>query len=141
MAKQKIHLSIISQGSVLDTVDVDSITAPTVEGEITVLPGHIPLFSRLQPGELRYKDNNLDESFVVSAGFIDVGPDCNVTVIVDSVTAAREISIQKAEKAVADAHHTMEHSENQQELIMAEASLRMALIEIKIAQKTKRANN
>lgn len=141
MEKTKMHFSIISQGSVLDTVDVESLTAPTVEGEITVLPGHIPLFSRLQAGELRYKDNNLDESFVVSAGFIDVGPDNTITVIVDSVVAAREISVQKAEKAVADAQQTMEHSQNQQELIMAEASLRMALIEIKLAQKTKRANN
>jgi len=141
MAKQKIHLSMISQGSVLDTVDVDSITAPTVEGEITILPGHIPLFSRLQPGELHYKDNNLDESFAVSAGFIDIGPDCNVTVIVDSVTAAREINVQKAQTAIDAAHQTMSQSQNRQELQMAEASLRMALIELKIAQKTKRANN
>ncbi len=140
MAKQKLQLSIISQGTVWDTVEVEAINAPTTEGEITVLPGHIPLFSRLQTGELKYKNGNLDESFVVTAGFLDVGPENKVTVIVDSVVAAREISVQKAEEAIKAAHETMAQSQNQQELMMAEASLRLALIEIKVAQKTKRAN-
>jgi len=139
MSKQKIHLSIISQEKILETVEVESITAPTTEGEITVLPGHIPLFSRLQPGLLRFLSDGKVETFVVSAGFIEISSDSQATVIVDSVVAAREISVQKAEAAIKAAHETMSRSTNQRELLMAEASLKLALLEIKLAQKTKRA--
>ncbi len=141
MEKQKIHLSIISQVKVLETVEVDSITAPTSEGEITVLPGHIPLFARLQTGELRYHNDKAEESFVVTKGFIDVSLDNQVTVIVDTVTAAREINAQKAENAVQAAKESMTQSRSAQEFLMAEASLKLALIEIKVANKTKKAGN
>lgn len=141
MEKPKIQLSVVSQAKVLESRKVDAITAPTSGGEITVLPGHIPLFARLQAGELRFQDGSESESFVVSRGFIDVGLDNHVTVIVDSVVAAREISIQKAEAAIAAAQATMSQSEDQQELLMAEASLKLALLEIKVARKTRHAGN
>lgn len=137
MEKRILHITIISQERQLETVDAEQITVVTVDGEITILPGHIPLFARLQTGELRYKMGDSVTSFVVSKGFIDVAPDNTVTVLVDTAVAAREISLEKAEAAIKAAQETMANSEDQQELIMAEASLRLALLEIKVAQKTK----
>ncbi|MBW7956143.1 ATP synthase F1 subunit epsilon [Patescibacteria group bacterium] len=140
MEKEVLNITIISQERQLDTVQADQITAPTTEGEITVLPGHIPLFSRLQAGELRYKSGSEETSFAISKGFIDVGPDNQVTVLVDSAVAAREISMEKAEAAMRAAQETMAQSQDQRELMMAEASLKAALLEIKIAQKTRQAS-
>lgn len=138
MDKRQLHITIISQEKQLETVVAEQINVKTVVGEITVLPGHIPLFARLETGELRYKQGDQETSFVVSKGFIDVGPDNQVTVLVDTAVAAREISLEMAEAAVLAAQETMANSEDQQELLMAEASLRLALLEIKVAQKTKR---
>jgi F-type H+-transporting ATPase subunit epsilon len=138
MSKLKLKLTIISQEKQLATQEVDSVTAPTAEGEITVLPGHIPLLSRLQTGELRCKVENEEVLYVVTKGFIDVQPNNEVIIMVDAAVDAREISVEKAEKAVQAAHETMAQTTNQRELIMAEASLRRALLEIKVAQKTKR---
>jgi F-type H+-transporting ATPase subunit epsilon len=140
MSKQVLHITIISQEKQLVSTEADQVTIPTVEGEITVLPGHIPLFSRLQTGELIYKQDKQDFSFVISKGFVDVGPNNQVTVLVDSAVDAREISIEKAEAAVKAAHETMAQTVDQREMIMAEASLRRALLEIKVAQKTKQAS-
>jgi len=137
--KSILNITVISQEKLLDTAQADQLTAPTVEGEITVLPGHIPLFSRLQTGELSYKKAGEEVCFVISKGFLDVGPDNQITVLVDTAVDAREISLEKAEAAVRAAHETMVQSQDQHELMMAEASLRLALLEIKVAQKTKRA--
>lgn len=138
MSKPKVHLTIISQDKQLLSTEVESVTAPTVDGEITVLPGHVPLLAKLQVGELKYRTNDQENTFVISRGFIDVRPDDTVQVMVDVATGEREISIEKAEAAVKAAHETMATTTDRRELLLAEASLKRALLEIKVAQKTKR---
>ena len=140
MAKQ-IHLVVVSQEKQLLDTEVDSVTAPTTEGEITVLAGHIPLFSKLQTGELIYRIGHEATTIVISAGFLDMSPDDKMMILVDSAVHEREISLEKAEAAVKAAQTTMAlPSLSQREQIMAEASLRRALLEVKVAQRTKSAS-
>jgi F-type H+-transporting ATPase subunit epsilon len=138
MANHKIKLSIITQSKVLTETEADQVTAPTTEGEITVLPGHVPLMSRLQTGELRYKNGKEEVTFVVSKGFIDISPNNEISVLVDSAVHEREISVEKAQAAMKAAQETMSQTTNQHEMLMAEASLKRALLEIRVAQRTKR---
>ena len=133
----KLKLRVVSQEMELLDALVDSVTVPGSEGELTILPYHIPLFTKIDVGELVYRSGNQEASIVVSNGFLNVAPDNNVVVLVDSALHARDISVQKAEQAIKDAHETMRLSQDQRELLMAEASLRLALLEIKIARKTK----
>ncbi len=135
-----ILLTVVSQEKQLLKTQVEQITAPTAMGEITILPEHIGLFSKLETGELRYLVSGVEESLVISDGFITVSPDSTVTVMVDAAKFARDISVQKAEEAVKAASETIKASpEDRRELLMAEASLRLALLEIKIAQKSKKS--
>ncbi len=136
----KITLIVVSQEKQLLSTEVESITLPATEGEMTVLPGHIPMFSPLQPGILTYRNGKDEAQIVVSKGFLDVGPDSQVTVIVDTAVHARDISLEKAEAAMRAAHETMKNTQNRQELLMAEASLKQALLEIKVAQATRRSH-
>jgi F-type H+-transporting ATPase subunit epsilon len=135
----KLTLIVVSQEKELLSAQVDSITLPASEGEVTILPAHVPLFSPLQPGVLTYRDGQQEDQIVVSKGFLDVGPDSQVTVIVDSAVHARDISLEKAESAMKAAHETMSNTQDRQELLMAEASLRQALLEIKVAHATRRS--
>ncbi len=135
-----LTLSIISQEEELLETEATSITAPTTTGEVTILPEHVPLFTQLTYGALRYTDTNGEAStFAVSKGFMDVDPDERVTVIVDTAVAARNISLDKAEAAVAAAKEAMEMTDDERELLQAEASLRQAMLEVQIAQKSKKA--
>lgn len=138
MSKLKLH--IVSQERKLLETEVEQVSAPTSEGEITVLPHHIPLFAKLELGELRYTEQGKEHAVVVTQGFITVDPQNTVTVMVDSASLDREISEQKAQAAIEAARQTMSVSTDRRELIMAEASLRRALLEIKVAQKTKRGS-
>lgn len=140
MSHKKMHLRVISQEAELLSADVESITLPTTTGDITVLPGHEVLFSQVQPGHLVYRDEGMDHSMVVSDGFIDFSPGDKVTVMVDSGILARNVSVEKAQQAIADAQETMSKTQDQRELMMAEASLRQAMLEIKLAQKTHKSS-
>jgi len=136
----KLQLTVVSQEKALLDTHVDSVTAVTSSGEITILPGHIPLFTQLETGELRYSVDKHISSIVVSAGFLTVSVDNVITVMADTAVADRDISLQKAEAAVRHAKETILSSEDQRERILAEAALRRALLEVKIAQRTKRTS-
>jgi len=138
--KKQLLLTIVSQEKQLLSVKVESITAPASQGEVTILPDHISMFTRLDPGILIYRIGDEEHSFVVSNGFLDVHEGSSVTVIVDTATAARDISLVKAQQAIEAAKETMSQTTDRRELLMAEASLKQAMLEIKIAQKTRRSS-
>ena len=138
----KITLTIVSQDKTLVEAQVDLVTLPTAEGEITVLPGHIPLFTLLQTGELIYKTGTEEATVIIAKGFADVAPNNTLTVMVDTGVHARDLSVQKAEEAVDQAQQTLSEMSQTprdiRELQMAEASLRLALLQLKVAQRTKK---
>lgn len=129
-------LHIVSQEKELLSESVHSVTIPTAEGEITVLYKHVPLFAKVRTGELVYRTADDVTSVVVSDGFVNVTPSGDVTVMVDSGVLKRDISVQRAEAAIQAAHETMKKTQNQRELLMAEASLKQAMLEVRVAQKT-----
>ncbi len=136
----RLQLSVVSQEKELIKTAVDEVSAPTTTGEITILPKHIPLYSKLNTGVLRYRNDHSEHFLVISDGFITVSPQNEVIVIVDAATLERDISEQKAASAVAAAKKTMETSTDRRELLLAEASLKKALLEIKLAQQSKRSS-
>lgn len=135
----QLKLTIVSQEQQLIDTPADQVTAVTSEGEITILPGHIPLFTRLKEGVLRYTLDRDEYSVVVSPGFLTVDQSGAVTVMVDSGILARDISEQRAEEAIKAAQTTLQNSSDRRELLMAEASLKRAMLELQLARKTKRA--
>lgn len=134
----KLDLQVVSQEKKLFSGQVDLLTVPTMEGELTILPFHAPLFAEMDYGELRYKQDKEWSHLVVSTGFLHVTPDNKAIIIVDSATHARDISIEAAEAAIRAAKETMMLSENKRELILAEAAMRKAILEIRVAQRTKK---
>lgn len=136
--KSKLTLRIISQEKKLLEEVVDKVSLPSVEGEITILPHHAALLSQVETGNLRFTQDGREQDVVIAKGFVDVNPAGIVTVLVDSAIYARDISMEKVQKAIEEAQATMARSEDQRELMMAEASLKLAMLELKVAQRTKK---
>lgn len=132
-------LHIVSQDKELLSEEVVSVTVPTTAGEITVLADHIPLFSGVKTGQLIYRTKDSEATLVVSDGFVNVAPNSEVTVMVDNGILDRHINLEKAQAAVKAAQETMEKTQDQREMMMAEASLRQAMMEIKVAQQSKKS--
>ncbi len=130
-----IILTIITQEKELLKEEVSQVTVPTTTGEITVLPNHIPLFTQLQVGELTYKKDGKSITVVISGGFMDVAPNNTITVLTDSAIEERNISVAKAEEAKKKAEEDMSQKLDRRKFLMAEASLRRAMLELKVAKK------
>ena len=94
-----IHFKIVSPERVVYEDDVDQVTLPTTQGEITVLSHHIPLLSSLQAGELLVKKGDDMIPMAISGGVIEVQPENRVTILADTAERVEEIDEQRAEEA------------------------------------------
>lgn len=70
----KVHIAKVDE--VLWSGEAASLTAPALEGEVTILPHHIPLVTPLKAGDLTItpKEGNKVE-FSVSGGLLEVSAD------------------------------------------------------------------
>ena|SRR5258708_473123 len=134
----QLHLTIVTQEKELLSVDVDSLTAMTTSGEVTILPEHIPLMTKLSDTELVYRINGQAHSLAVTGGFLNVEPGSNVVVLADSAIRSEEINEAKAEEARKKAQETMQNEKlSKTEMFIAEGELRKAILQLKVAQKHK----
>lgn len=98
MNSNKIQFKIVTPERTVYESEIDQVTLPTQEGEITVLPEHIPLISVLAPGELVARKNGEEIAMAVSGGMIEVRKN-EITILADTAERAEEIDVKRAEEA------------------------------------------
>ncbi|MCX6789401.1 MAG: ATP synthase F1 subunit epsilon [Candidatus Gribaldobacteria bacterium] len=94
----KIKFKIVTPERVVYESEVDQATIPTAQGEITVLPNHIPLVGVLRPGELMIKKGKEEITMAVSGGMIEVTKNM-IVILADTAEQAHEIDEQRAKEA------------------------------------------
>src|SRR3989338_5548929 len=77
----KLRFEITTPERTVYKEEIDQVTVPTVAGEITILPNHIPLVSQLMAGELAVKRGHDIIHMAVSGGFIEVRKNNEVVVL------------------------------------------------------------
>jgi len=93
--KGKILLEVATPERMVLSEEVDEVTAPGVEGEFGVLPGHIPFITTLKIGEIMYRQGSLKRYMAVTWGFAEVLQD-KVTILSEAAQLADEIDIASA---------------------------------------------
>ena len=93
-----LTLEIVTPEARVYSETVDTVVIPTVEGEIGILPGHIPLVTQVGAGELRATKGGATQLLAVGGGFAQVTGD-KVSILADSAIEEEKID----ENAVADA--------------------------------------
>ena len=71
----KIQLEIVTPRGRALAASVDEVTAPSVNGEFGVLPGHLPLLAALRTGIVSYRQGAETIRVAVGVGFAEAGPD------------------------------------------------------------------
>jgi len=97
-----LTLEIVTPDRALVAEQVDEVQVPGSEGYFGVLPGHAPLLSSLQVGELWYRKGQEKHYLAIAFGFVEVLPD-KVTVLAQIAERAEDIDQERAEKAMARA--------------------------------------
>jgi F-type H+-transporting ATPase subunit epsilon len=70
-----ISLEIVTPEGVALSEEVHDLTAPSVEGEFGVLPGHRPLLAALKTGIVSYHQEGVEHRVAVGAGFVETSED------------------------------------------------------------------
>lgn len=65
-----IHIAKVDQ--VLFTGNSVSVTLPAIEGEVTILPNHIPLVTPLKAGRITVRTQDGEQIFDIAGGILEV---------------------------------------------------------------------
>ncbi|HBK34481.1 MAG: ATP synthase epsilon chain [Candidatus Uhrbacteria bacterium GW2011_GWE2_40_58] len=110
---------------------VDSLTAMTQVGEITILPGHAPLVSNLKAGDLVIKKDGIESHLVASTGFLEVSPNHTITILADTAERVEELELEKIEQAKERAKDLLHQARDKDDVAFAHAA---AMLEREMAR-------
>ena len=133
-----LRLDIVTAEGAVFSEDVDLVIAPGIEGEMAILPHHVPLMTTLQAGELITKKGDEEYFLAISGGFLEVRQD-RVIVLADTCERAEDIDITRAEEAKSRAEKQLaEGYVPEVDAARAEASIRRSLIRLKVAERRRK---
>jgi len=134
----QIAFKIITPEKVVYEDTIDALTIDTKDGEITVLPDHMPLVSVLKSGAMQIRKGGEAISMAVLGGFLEVRKGSEVVVLADSAERAEEIDIAKAEEARQRAEDLMRQKVARQddvEYARVAAALEKELARLRVARR------
>lgn len=137
MSIKSLKLKIATPEKLIYEAVVDHVSLPTVDGEITILPGHVPLITRISKGEIVAGEKNEKVPFVIVGGFAEINGE-SVIVLADYAEDIREITDAHIETARTRAEELKQMKENEDvNFEHFAAELERSLTRVKIADKYK----
>lgn len=132
-----IHFELVTPERIVFRQEIDQVTLPTAQGEITVLPNHLPLVASLSPGVARLKKGGVEEDVAVSGGFIEIGADNKVRVLADTAERGFELNFDAIEAAKTRAEQVMKETVRSDDVAFAAAAagLERELARYRVAHK------
>lgn len=131
-----MNLNVLSPEGTVYQNTVDEISLPTPTGEITILPHHVSLFTKMSKGVIRIRKGATESIIATIGGFVEVG-DKDVTILSDHLVKAENIQKAKAQEAKKRAEEAMRNKESEIDYLIAEKELQKAIMELQAADKIK----
>jgi len=129
-----IRLEIITPTRTLFSGDVQMFRGPGALGSFQVFPGHYPLLTTLEIGEIDVRlPDGTERAIATSGGFVEVLRS-GITVLAETAEFAEEIDRSRAEEAVRRARAELEQK-RAADRVEAELALMRALNRLRVAQR------
>jgi F-type H+-transporting ATPase subunit epsilon len=106
-----LTLEIVTPEAKVYSDTIDSVVVPTVEGEIGVLPGHIPLLTQVADGELRVTKGATTQWLAIGGGFAQIDGD-TVRVLAEHAITEEKIDEHAVEAAMKRAEQELKEATN-----------------------------
>jgi F-type H+-transporting ATPase subunit epsilon len=129
-----LKLEIVTPAGVTYSEDVSMVTMPAVDGQIGVYPKHIPLMTRIEPGEIIVLRNGTQDFLAVGAGLVEIAGD-HVGILTDMAVAAKDIDAAKAEEARQRAAARLRDKLSDEEVAAVNASLARSLAQLRVKKR------
>ena len=105
-----LTLEIVTPEKRVYSKSVERVKLPCSEGEMEVLPGHIPLITTVDAGEVRTQSKGQSELLAVDKGFVEVFGD-KVSILTEAAIDIEDIDLEAAEKAQKRAEEALAKAE------------------------------
>jgi F-type H+-transporting ATPase subunit epsilon len=126
-----IHVDVVSAEESIFSGEAKFVALPGEAGELGILPGHIPLITRIKPGAVRIEKADGGEEFVfVAGGILEVQPNA-ITVLSDTAIRGKDLDEAKATEARRQAEEAVKNAKS--DLDLAKATSELAVMAAQIA--------
>ena len=132
-----LKLEIVTPEAKIFSDDVDMVTLTGTEGEMGILPQHMPLMTQLVAGEIIAQKGNETIFLAVGDGFVQVTGD-RVAILTDMAIAADNIDEAKAEEARQLAEGRLAQKITDEEAAHIRAMLAHSMTQIKVKHRRKK---
>jgi F-type H+-transporting ATPase subunit epsilon len=138
-----IRFKLVSLSGLKFDDDVYEVLLPTLDGEIGVLPGHMPIVSVAKHGIISVRRlpsdrDDMMEVFATNGGVIEV-KDNVLSVLVDEADNSDEINEQEAGKALAEAQKLKAEATDQVSLEHAQGLIDRHAVRLQVAGLKRRS--
>jgi len=132
-----IKLEIVTPEAKIFSDDVDMVTLTGTEGEMGILPQHMPLMTQLVAGEVIAQKGKDTIFLAVGDGFVQVTGD-RVAILTDMAIEADNIDEAKAEEARQLAEGRLAQKITDEEAAHIQAALAHATTQLKVKRTRKK---
>ena len=126
-----LTLKIITPSRVFYEGEAEMVEFNTSEGEIGVLPGHLPMTVIVKPGVLTITEPEGEKEAALHAGFAEILPD-QVTILAEIIEWPGEIDAARAEAARERAQGRIQERAGDTDIARAETALLRAMARIQV---------
>ncbi len=127
MADNTFKVSIITPERSFYEGEATMVEFNTVEGEIGVLPKHIPLTTVIAPGICTITEVDGQKKAAIHAGLAEILPD-KVTLLAEIAEWPDEIDVERARSAEDRARNRLAEKSENIDVLRAELALKKALV-------------
>jgi len=92
-----LKLEVATPLGIALSIETDSVQVPGAEGEVGVLPGHVPLLAALKPGILTYKEEGQFLRAAIGGGYAEATAD-HVRVLSEFFLKPEQIDVAAAQR-------------------------------------------
>lgn len=137
-----LNVELITPERVVLSQEADSVTLPTQTGEITVLPGHMPLIAGLASGMMTIRKGGVESLIAITGGFLEILAGGKVRLLADSADRAEELDLEAVEAAREKAQLALTEKRHVDDVSSAAAvaALERELARVKVARHHRSRN-
>jgi F-type H+-transporting ATPase subunit epsilon len=132
-----LKFEIVTPEAKIFSDDVEMVTLTGSEGEMGILPQHMPLMTQLIGGEITVRKHGENIFLAVGDGFVQVTDD-RVCVLTDMAVKADDIDEAKAEQARQAAEIRLAQKISDDEAARVQAALAHSSIQLKVRRLRKK---
>lgn len=130
-----IQVEVVSAEESIFSGPAKFVALPGESGELGILPGHVPLITRIKPGAVRIEKADGGEEFVfVAGGILEVQPRV-VTVLSDTAIRGKDLDEAKANDARKSAEEALKNAKSDVDLAKATSELAVMAAQIAALRK------